>query len=145
MLVSRPPSEKRQTSAVEVPLSGRDKETGLPASVQELFSVENRPRAATFRSRSPPGTDTPAVVGSTTTMSFPVAAGAPAVNAITSSEEFGAMTTSATAFEVLASGLRICTETLPIAATSAGVIGAVHCVTELHVVVRGVPPISSTA
>src|SRR5256714_13228136 len=145
MLVSSPPGEKRQISAAEVPLSGRCNATGLPASTQELFNVENRPSAATVRSTSAPGTETPAVVGSTTTMSFPVASGAALVSEITSSETLGAATTSDNAFDVLASGFRICTETLPTTATSAGVTGAVHCVTELHVVVRGVPPISNTA
>src|SRR5216683_905446 len=53
-------------------LAGRSNVTGFPASEHELFVVENAPSAATFKSRSLPGTETPAVVGSTTTMSFAV-------------------------------------------------------------------------
>jgi hypothetical protein len=76
MLVSRPLSEKRQMSGVAVLLDGRYSFTGFPPNVHELFATEKIPRAATFKSTSFPGTDTPAVVGSTTTMSLPVAVGA---------------------------------------------------------------------
>src|SRR5216683_6431437 len=125
-------------------LAGRSNGTGFPASEHELFAVENSPSAATFKSRSLPGTETPAVVGSTTTMSFAVAAGATLDNEITSSELFCAATISETLLEVVASGLRICTATLPTETTSAGVTGAVHSVTEAQVVVRAAPPISKT-
>src|SRR5712664_19758 len=144
MLVSRPPAENRQTSVAAVPLAGRCNSTGFPASEQELLVTENAPSAATFRSTSAPGTDTPAVVGSTTTMSFPATSGAPLVSEITSSEGFGGTTISETLLEVLLSGLRTCTATLPATATSAGATGAIHSVTEVHVVARAVPPISNT-
>src|SRR4029077_17927748 len=93
MLVSSPLCENRQISAVALPLNGGCSTTGLPPSVQLLFTVENVPRAATFKATSAPGTETPAVVGSTTTMSLPVATGHELVSVITSSEVAGATTT----------------------------------------------------
>src|SRR2546427_8318602 len=87
MLVSNPLCEKMQMSAVTVPLTGRCSGIALPPRVHVLLLVTNRPSAATFKSKSLPGTEIPAVVGSTTTMSFPVAAGAMLLSAITSSEE----------------------------------------------------------
>ena len=84
------------------------------------------PSAATSRSTSSPGTDTPAVVGSTTTMSLPIAVGSPAVNTIASSEIFGVATIIGTAFDLPLSGFCICTLTLPASATSAAVTGAMH-------------------
>src|SRR6266446_2324228 len=76
MLVSNPLCEKTQMSAVEIPLAGRGNGIAFPPSVQELFVVENAPSAATFRAKSFPGTEIPAVVGSTTTTSLPLGAGA---------------------------------------------------------------------
>src|SRR2546430_15419026 len=145
MLLSSPLAEKTHMSAVALPLVGRCSTTALPAKTQELLTVENAPNAATFRSTSAPGTDTPAVVGSTTTMFFSIAAGAVPVSEMDSSEVFGAATTSDTTLDVAPFGFRSCTDTLPATATSAAVTGAVHSVNELHVVVRAVPPISSTA
>ena len=107
MLVSRPLSENMQMSAFAVPLDGRCSAIGLPPSVQELLTVENGPIAARFRSTSSSGSETPAVVGSTTTMSCAVAVGAPLVSEITSSETFGAATTSETPFELVPSGFCI--------------------------------------
>src|SRR5216683_1079269 len=130
-------------SAVAVPLAGRCSGIGLPPSVHELLAVEKGPSAATFRSTSLPGTDTPAVVASTTTMSFPVALGAALLSAIASSERFGAALTSDTTFDVLPSGFWICTDTLPAAAASAAVTGAVHESAEVQFVVRAVPAMSS--
>jgi len=49
-----------------------------------------------------------------------------------------------TLLEVELSGLRTWTERLPAVRTSAAVTGAVHSVTELHVVVRAVPAINKT-
>src|ERR1700747_2140660 len=88
MLASSPLCEKTHTSAVPAPLDGRTNGTGLPASVQELLVVLNAPSAATFRSISDPVVETPAVVGSTTTMSFPVALGAPLDSVITANDVF---------------------------------------------------------
>src|ERR1700719_1426285 len=143
MLVSRPLAEKRQISAAANPVAGRCSGTGFPASEQELAAVENAPKAATFRSTSALGRETPAVVGSTTTMSLPVAADVAPVSGITSSEAFSATTTRETLLDVVLSGLRTCTERLPGFETSAAVTGAVHSVTELHVVVRAVPAMSN--
>src|SRR4029077_7449268 len=126
MLVSRPLCEKRHTAVVEVPLAGRARTSGLPANAQLLFAVEKAPSAAIFNSPSSPGSETPSVVGSTTTISFPVAAGTELVSEITSSEVPGATTTRETAFDLELSGFRICADTLPATATSDGFTGAVH-------------------
>src|SRR5258708_27868113 len=75
MRMSRPVAEKRQMSAAAAAVEGRCKGTGFPASEQELLAVEKAPRAATFRSTSAFGRETPAVVGSTTVMFLAVAAG----------------------------------------------------------------------
>src|SRR5882757_6091582 len=144
MLVSRPLAEKRQMSTVASPLEGRSNGTGFPASEQELVMVEKAPRAATFKSTPAFGKETPAVVGSTTMMSLAVAVGAAVVSVMSSSDTLGAAMMRETLLDVVLSGLRIWTERFPALATSAGVTGAVHCVTELHVVVRAVPAISRT-
>src|SRR6267154_645918 len=144
MPVSSPLAEKRQMSAAATPVAGRCRATGFPASEHELVIVEKAPSAATFKSTPAFGKETPAVVGSTTMMSLPLADGAALVSEISSSEALGAATMRETLLDVLLSGLRIWTERFPALATSAGVTGAVHCVTELHVVVRAVPAISRT-
>src|SRR6266436_5088631 len=144
MLVSRPLAEKRQMSTAASPVAGRCRGTGFPASEQELLAVENAPRAATLGSTSALGRETPAVVGSTTTISFAVAEGVALVSGMTSSEVLGAATIRETLLEAVLSGLRTWTERLPGVETSAAVTGAVHSVTELHVVVRAVPAISKT-
>src|SRR5882672_12961628 len=135
VLVSCPLCEKMQMSEVVVPLVGRCKGIALPPSVHALLAVLNCPNAPTFGSTSLPGTETPAVVGSTTTMSFPVATGALPLRAITSSETFGATTISTTAFEDLPPGLWIWTDKLPATATSAAVTGAVHSSAEVQAVI----------
>src|SRR5712672_4006236 len=131
-------------SAAATPAVGRSKGTGFPARLQEFVTVEKAPRAATFKSTPAFGKETPSVVGSTTMMSLPLADGAELVSEISSSETLGAATIRETLLEVVLSGLRIWTERFPALATSAGVTGAVHCVTELHVVVRAVPAMSRT-
>src|SRR5215467_6155416 len=98
MLVSNPLRENRQISAVAVPLVGRFSGIGFPPSAQELFAVENAPSAATFRSKSLAGEEMPAVVGSTTTMSLPAAAGDELVSKMISSDGFGAVTINETVF-----------------------------------------------
>src|SRR5258706_16300533 len=124
MPVSRPLAEKRQMSAAASPVAGRCKGTGFPASEQELLAVEKAPRAATFRSTSAFGRETPAVVGSTTTMSLAVAIGAAGVSEIISSEAFGTMTAREALLGVELSGLRIWTERLPGAERAAAGMGA---------------------
>src|SRR5579859_313691 len=143
MLVSNPLCEKRQMSAVAVPLAGRCSEIGLPPKAQEFVAVENIPSAATLRSKSLPGEEVPAVVGSTTTMSLPVAAGNELVSAMTSSDGFGGATTSETGAEAAPFGFWTCIETLPGIATSVAVTGAVHSWADMHVVVLAVPTMSS--
>src|SRR5260370_41527418 len=91
MLVSRPLAEKRQMSAAATPVAGRCNGTGFPASEQELVAVEKTPRAATLRSTSAFGRETPAVVGSTTMMSWAVAEGAPLVREMIGSAGLGAI------------------------------------------------------
>jgi hypothetical protein len=105
-------------SAAASPVAGRGKDTGFPASEQELLAVEKTPRAATSRSTSAFGRETPAVVGSTTMMSLPTAVGAAAVREIVSSEAFGTITPRETLLDVDVSGLRTWTERLPAAARS---------------------------
>src|SRR5580704_4072952 len=109
MLVSSPLSENTQRSKVELPLAGLGSATGLPESKQELLATENMPSAATLMSTSLPCALAPAVVGSTTTMSFPVAAGDALLSAITSTEAFGDATTSETALDFVPFGFSICT------------------------------------
>src|ERR1700687_30487 len=106
MLVSRLLAEKRQMSVAATPVAGRCKATGFPASEQELVAVENGPRAATLRSTSAFGRETPAVVGSTTRMSWAVAKGAVPVREMISSEALGAITMRETLLEVVPFGLR---------------------------------------
>src|SRR6267142_3504745 len=144
MLVSSPLAEKRQMSAAATPLEGRSNGTGFPARLQELVRVENAPSAATFKSTSAFGKETPAVVGSTTIMSLPLAEGAALVSEMSSSETLGAATIRETLLEVVLSGLWIWMERFPAFATSTGFTGAVHSVTELQVVVRAVPAMSRT-
>src|SRR5258707_14820952 len=144
MLVSSPLAEKRHMSAAATPVAGRCRATGFPASEHELVIVEKVPRAATFKSTPAFGKETPAVVGSTTMMSLPLAEGAALVSEMSSSETLGAATIRETLLEVVLSGLRIWMERFPALATSVGVTGAVHSVTELQVVVRAVPAISRT-
>src|SRR5260221_3974065 len=144
MLVSRPLAENKQMSAATTPVAGRCKGTGFPASEHELAVVEKTPRAATFRSTSAFGRETPAVVGSTTMMSLAVAEGAALVREMISSEAFGAATSRETLLEAVPSGLRTWTERLPGTDTSAAVTGAVEFPTGVHLVVRAVPAISKT-
>src|SRR5271157_1221223 len=120
MLASRPLEEKTQRSAVAEPDAGRARTTGFPASVQELAAVEKKPSAATSRSTLAPGADTPAVVGSTTTMSRPSAEGEDDVSEMTSSFVEGATMTTETWLDAELSGLRIWMGRVPEAAMSAG-------------------------
>src|SRR5260370_18840689 len=109
MLASRPLAEKRQMSATATPVAGRCKATGFPASEQELLAVENAPRAATFRSTSALGRETPAVEGSTTTMSLDVAEGATLVREMISSDGLRAAKMRGSLLVGGLSGLRTCT------------------------------------
>src|ERR1700720_3718463 len=106
MLVSRPLAENKQMSAAAPPVGGGCKGTGFPASAQELVVVEKMPRAATFRSTSEFGSETPAVVGSTTMRSLAAAEGAALVREMISSEALGATTVRETLLEVVLSWLR---------------------------------------
>src|SRR5258708_25835249 len=99
MLVSSPLAEKRQMSAAATRMEGRSKSTGFPARLQELVMVEKAPRAATFKSTPAFGKETPAVVGSTTIMSLPVAVGVALVSVMSSSDTLGAATIRETLLE----------------------------------------------
>src|SRR5260370_22783878 len=105
MLASRPLAEKRQMSATATPVAGRCKATGFPASEQELLAVENAPRAATFRSTSALGRETPAGEGATTTMSLDVAGGGGLVREMISSDGLGAATVGGTRVEGVWAGV----------------------------------------
>src|SRR5258706_15476559 len=132
MLAENPACEKRQTSTVAAPLAGRKITIGFPSREQVLVAVEKLPSAAIFKSRLSPGTDTPAVVGWTTRMSWPAAAGDDVVSVKLSSETFGRTTTSETLFDREPPGFCSCTLTVPAIATSEGKIGAVHSATLLQ-------------
>src|SRR5438477_3605189 len=144
MLVSSPACEKTQISVVVAPLAGRNKTTGFPASVQVLEPAEKLPSAAMFRSTSSPGKDTPEVVGSTTTMSLPEAAGFVPVSVMLSSVTFGAATTSETLFDRDPSGFCNCTLMFSAVTTSDGNTGAVHSAELRQFVVREIPPMNTT-
>src|ERR1051326_1295328 len=126
---SSPLAENKQISTAAVPVAGRSSGTRLPAREQELFATENSPRAATSRSTSLDDVETPAVAGSTTTMSWATAEADALVREMEASTMFCAMVIWGTVLEVELSGLRTWTGMLPTAATSAGEIGAVHAVT----------------
>src|SRR5260221_4550798 len=144
MLVSRPLAENKQMSAATTPVAGRCKGTGFPASEHELAVVQKTPRAATFRSTSAFGRETPAVVGSTTMMSLAVAEGATLVREMISSEALGAATSRETLLEVVPSGLRTWTERFPGTDKSAAVMGRGHYLSELHGCVSSVPSTRNT-
>src|SRR5579859_719534 len=142
MLVSNPLCENTQMSAVAVPLAGRVTVTGFPPRLQELLAVWKEPSAAIFKSTSLAGCETPAVVGSTTVMSIPVAAGDAVLSAIVATPVPGATTISETLFDFCPFGFCTWTVTLPAACVSLAVTTAVHSFELGHVVVRAVPPIS---
>src|SRR5208337_5612096 len=133
MLVSKPASAKRQMSAATVPEEGHTSGIGFPASVQVFVEVVNRPIAATSRSRLVSVVSSPAVVGSTTVMSLPVAAGELLVSVTTSSLLPGVTITRSTTFEVLVSGFTMCMLRFPAKATSVLLTGAEQEFTLLHV------------
>src|SRR5215475_8224970 len=112
-------------SKVAVPLDGRVRTTGLPPSEQVFVAVEKIPIAAMSKSTAAPGTETPAVVGSTTTMLWPTEFGTAPVTAITASLSFNGATTNCTTFEREPAGFCSCTLTLPGRATSEGETAAV--------------------
>src|SRR5690348_4255795 len=95
--------------------------------------------AATFKLTFPAAPEPPLVLSSTTTISCPVAEGAPGVRGITAEPEPGASTTKVTAFDSVPSGF--CKPTVRFAASdrSAAESGVVHCVGEAQNVLRGVP------
>src|SRR5258706_7319122 len=118
MLVSRPLAEKRQMSAAVAPVEGRCRGTGFPASEQELLAVEKAPRAATFRSTSAFGRETPAVVGSTTMMFLAVAAGVAAGREDISFEVFRGVARGGKQLDVGVFGIRVWTERMAAAGQS---------------------------
>src|ERR1700675_77297 len=143
MLVSNPDSEKRQMSAALVPEAGRARGMGFPPRLQAFVEVLNPPRAATLRSKETEESSTPAVVGSTTVMFLPEMAGEEPESVMTSSVVPGAATTRETMLERVPEGLCIWIEMLPGCTTSVLLAGAEQELTELQVVTRAVPPMSS--
>src|SRR5260370_25864014 len=106
MPVSSALAEKRQMSVAATPEAGRCNGMGFPAREQELVAVEKTPRAATLRSTSAFGMETPAVVGSTTMMSWAGAEGALLGREMIASAGVGAITMGGTLLEGVAFGLR---------------------------------------
>src|SRR5258708_24634321 len=143
MLVANPACEERQMSTVAAALAGRKTTIGFPSSEHVLVPVEKFPSAAILKSRLSPGTDTPAVVGWTTKMSWPAAEGDDVVSVMLSSKAFGWTTTRETLFDREPSGFCSCTLTLPAMAMSEGKIAAIHSAALLQLVLREVPPSSS--
>src|SRR5712691_1845755 len=137
---SSPLFENTQMSASAVPEAGRTSVTGAPPSAQELLTTENIPRAATFKSTLGPSAEVPAVLGSTATMSFPVAEGAALESAMASSPEVCGATTSAAGFDAVPSGFLTWMERFPAMATSAALSVVVQSDLVAQVVVRAAPP-----
>src|SRR5277367_6345201 len=103
MLASKPDCEKRQMSAAEIPFAGRKMGIALPARLQVFVAVTYNPRAATSRSRLLREVSTPALVGSTTTMSLPPFEGTLLESGILACVVEGATTTRETALEFVPS------------------------------------------
>src|SRR6267154_3371748 len=142
MLESRPLCENTQISAVAAPFTGRTTVTGFPPRPHVLFAVLNNPSAAMSRSTSLAGCETPAVVGSTTTISTPVAAGELALNAMVEVPVPSGATINETLFDLCPFGFCSCTPTLPAVCVSVAVTAAVQAFVVGHVVVRAVPPMN---
>jgi hypothetical protein len=109
--------------------------SGEPCTPQ-LFPPVSNPMKSTLI-----GEDAAAVVGSTTTMLFPVAAGCPEVSAMVSAETSNGTTTNGTRFDSAGGfpGFWICTVSVPAAATSDGFNTVVHADVVAQVVLRAAP------
>lgn len=120
---------------VAVPEEGRVTVSGEPCTPQ-LFPPVSKPMKSTSI-----GEDAAAVVGSTTTISFPVAAGCPAVSAIVPAETSKGTMTNGARFDNAAElpGFWICTVRVPAAAASDGFSAVVHIDVVAQVVVRAAP------
>src|SRR5574342_141679 len=81
---SSPLTEKAHRCAVAVPVAGRSSATGPPPTVHDPVDGWNWLSEMIFRLTSSRGRDDPLVLRSTTTMSFPVAFGAPGVSKMAS-------------------------------------------------------------
>src|SRR5579859_4588153 len=96
--------------------------------------------AATFKLTFPAAPEPPLVLSSTTTISLPVAEGAPGVREITEEPEPGASTMNVTAFDSVPSGF--CKPTVRFAASDRSAAESdvvVHCVGDAQNVLRAVP------
>src|ERR1700722_6465958 len=113
--------------------------TGFPASRHDDVATEYAPIAAMFKLTFPEAPDPPLVLSSTTTMSFPVLAGALGVSGIVPVPEPRASTTNVSAFERFPAGLWSCTCRSPADCRSAAPSDVVHWVLDAQSVVRGVP------
>src|SRR5260370_4861159 len=123
MPVSSSLEEKRQMSVAATPEAGRCNGMGFPAREQELVAVEKTPRAATLRSTSAFGMETPAVVGATTTMAWAVAEGALLGREMIASAGVGAKPIGGTLVEGMPCGLRSSMERLSGRAACARALG----------------------
>ena len=137
---SRPLTEKTQMSIVAVPDAGRVTTSEPAPSVQVFAAGEKIPIAATAMVTFGCGASDPAVEGSTTMMSLPLAEGFAGVSGIMSTFDDKATTTKFTVFDCVKSGFRIVTDRFPAAARSVDVNAVVHMPLDEHEVVRALPP-----
>src|ERR1700690_467420 len=114
---SSPLTEKTQISAVAVPLAGRNMARGFRPGPQtrthDDVATVYAPIAAIFRLTFPAAPEPPLVLNSTTTMSLPVATGAPGVSGIVEVPDIGFGTTKICVFESVPSGFCSRTERFP--------------------------------
>jgi len=124
-----------QMLTVVVPEAGRVTVSGEPCAPQ-LFPSVRSPMKFTLI-----GMDDAAVVGSTTTMSFPLTAGDAALREITSSDTSNGTITKGTGFDSAPGAPGFWTSTVRLAAvsTSAGFNAVVQLVAMVQVVLRGAP------
>jgi len=124
---------------VAVPEAGRTSVTGPPPMVQAAVVGWNWLSETMFRFTFSVGSDEPLVLRSTTTMSFPVAFGAPGVSGTVPALLVGAATTSVAAAE--SAPLGFCTVTLRFATElrSAAVSVVEQTAAESHQVARPLP------
>src|SRR6266849_4950009 len=101
---SRPLTENKHKSAVDVPAAGRRTVTGLPPSVQVFVAELNVPIATMSRLTFPAAPAPPFVLSSTTEMSFPAADGWPGVRGIAPGPEPTSATTKLTVFDTAPPG-----------------------------------------
>jgi len=122
------------------PEAGRVTVSGEPCTPQ-LFPPVRKPMKSTLI-----GEDAAAVVGSTTTISFPVTTGCPVVSEIVPTETSNGTITNGTGFDSAGEppGFCTCTVSVPAAATSDGLSTVVQADAVEQVVARATPLIRIT-